>query len=120
MQMSIQKKLYFNFGIILSMVLFLLAVNLVAVYREHGTKAAAQRSLDMTEATSAVRFQLMQNRLHLQNYLLSGDTRDVDKMSEGARQLNDALRRAQALVSTDEQRRTLDKVQQLEQSWVND
>jgi methyl-accepting chemotaxis protein len=118
--MTIQKKLYVNFGIILLMVLFLLAVNLIAVYREHGTKAAAQLSLDMTEATSVVRFQLMQNRLHLQNYLLSGDTRDVDKMNEGARQLSQALRRAQSLVTSDEQRRTLDKVQQLEQSWVND
>ena len=118
--MTIQKKLYFNFGIILLMVLFLLAVNLIAVYREHGTKAAAQRSLEMEKATSTVGSQVMQNSLHLQNYLLSGDTRDVDKMTEGMRQLNDTLRRAHALVSTDEQRRTLEKIQQLEQSWIND
>jgi methyl-accepting chemotaxis protein len=118
--MSIGKKLYMNFGIILLMVLVLLAVNLIAVFREHETKSAAQRSLDMTEATSAVRFQMMQNRQHLQNYLLSGDTRDVEKMNEGARQLTDALRRAQALVNSEEQRRTLERVQQLEQSWLND
>ncbi len=118
--MSIKKKLYFNFGIILVMVLILLTVNLIAVYREQGTKAAAQQSLDMAEATSVVRFQLMQNRLHLQNYLLSGDTRDIDKMNEGTRQLNDALRRAQLLVNSDEQRRRLEKVQQVEQGWLND
>src|SRR5712691_8964940 len=70
-RMNISKKLYLNFGIILTMVLVLLAVNLIAVFREHETKAAAKQSLEMTEATSAVRFQLMQNRLHLQNYLLS-------------------------------------------------
>ena len=118
--MNISKKLYLNFGIILTMVLFLLAVNLSAVFREHETKAGAQRSLDMTEATSAVRFQMMQKRMHLQNYLLSGDTRDVEKMTEGARQLGDALHRAQELASSDQQRRTLETVQQLEQSWMNE
>jgi methyl-accepting chemotaxis protein len=118
--MNISKKLYLNFGIILSMVLVLLAVNLIAVFREHATKAAAQRSLDMTEATSAVRFQMMQNRLHLQNYLLSGDTRDVEKMTDGARLLGDTLRKAQELANSDQQRHALEKVQQLEQSWLSE
>jgi methyl-accepting chemotaxis protein len=118
--MNISKKLYLNFGIILSMVLVLLAVNLIAVFREHATKAAAQRSLDMTEATSAVRFQMMQNRLHLQNYLLSGDTRDVEKMTDGARLLGETLRKAQELANSDQQRHALEKVQQLEQSWLSE
>src|ERR1700757_651043 len=89
--MNIGKKLYLSFGIILTTVLLLLAINLIAVQREHETKAAAQRSIDMTEATSSVRFEMMQNRLHLQNYLLSGDTRDVEKMNDGEHQLSDAL-----------------------------
>ncbi len=118
--MNIGKKLYLNFGIILATVLVLLAVNILAVRREHETKAAAQRSIDMTEATSMVRFDMMQNRLHLQNYLLSGDTRDVEKMNEGERQLNDALRRAEDLANSDQQRGNLEKVQGLEQSWGNE
>ncbi len=118
--MNIRKQLYVSFGIILAMVLVLLAVNLAAVWREHEAKAAAQRSIDMTEATSIVRFQMMQNRLHLQNYLLSGDTRDVEKMNDGARLLATALHHAQELASSDEQRTNLEKVQGLEQSWVND
>ena len=118
--MNIGKKLYLSFGIILTTVLVLLAINLVAVQREHDTKAAAQRSIDMTEATSSVRFQMMQNRLHLQNYLLSGDTRDVEKMNDGERQLSDALRRAQELVNSTQQRSSLEKVQGLEQAWGSD
>jgi methyl-accepting chemotaxis protein len=118
--MSIRKKLYLNFGIILATVLVLLAVNILAVRREHETKAAAQRSIDMTEATSMVRFDMMQNRLHLQNYLLSGDTRDVEKMNEGERLLNDALRRARDLANSEQQRGNLEKVQGLEQSWGNE
>ena len=118
--MNIGKKLYLSFGIILATVLVLLAINLYGVHREHETKAAAQRSIDMTEATSLVRFQMMQNRLHLQNYLLSGDTRDVEKMNEGERQLNDALHHAQDLANSAQQRSSLEKVQGLEQAWGND
>src|ERR1700691_2051918 len=101
--MNIGKKLYWSFGGILGAVLLLLATNLVAVHREHETKAAAQRSIDMTEATSSVRFQMMQNRLHLQNYLLSGDTRDVEKMNDGEHLLTSDLRHAQELVNSDQQ-----------------
>jgi methyl-accepting chemotaxis protein len=115
--MNIGKKLYLSFGVILATVLVLLAINLIAVQREHETKAAAQRSIDMTEATSSVRFQMMQNRLHLQNYLLSGDTRDVEKMSDGEHQLSDALHHAQELATSPQQRSSLEKVQASEQAW---
>src|SRR3984957_4804426 len=118
--MNIGKKLYLNFGVILATVLVLLAINLVAVQREHETKAAAQRSIDMTEATSTVRFQMMQNRLHLQNYLLSGDTRDVEKMTDGEHQLREALRRAQELSNSPQQKSNLEKVQSLEQAGGTD
>src|SRR5271169_1411642 len=118
--MNIKKKLYVSFGFILGTVLVLLAINLYGVHREHETKAAAQSSIDMTEATSTVRFQMMQNRLHLQNYLLSGDTRDVEKMTEGERLLADALHRAQELAGSAQQKSNLEKVANLEQSWGTD
>ena len=118
--MNIGKKLYLSFGIILTTVLLLLAINLIAVQREHETKAAAQRSIDMTEVTSSVRFEMMQNRLHLQNYLLSGDTRDVEKMNDGEHVLNDKLRHAQELANSPQQRNSLEKVQGLEQAWGNE
>src|SRR5712692_6298769 len=118
--MNIGKKLYLSFGVILTTVLVLLAINMIAVQREHETKAAAQRSIDMTEVTSTVRFEMMQNRLHLQNYLLSGDTRDVEKMNDGEHQLTDALRHAQELANSTQQRGSLEKVQGLEQGWSNE
>src|SRR5260370_25606919 len=118
--MNIKKKLYISFGIILGTVLALLAINLYGVHREHETKAAAQSSIDMTEATSLVRFQMMQNRLHLQNYLLSGDTRDVEKMNDGAHQLGDALRHTEELANSQQQRSSLEKVLGLEQACGNE
>ena len=43
--MTIGKKLYVNFGIILTMVVVLFLVNWFAVQREHAAKAAAASSL---------------------------------------------------------------------------
>ena len=115
--MTIGKRLYVNFGIILTMVVVLFLVNLVAVHREHAAKAAAAASLQLTDATNAVRFQMMQNRLYLSNYLLSGDTREVDRMNDGMRALNSKLEEGKSLANSEQERAALEKVLQLEQTW---
>jgi methyl-accepting chemotaxis protein len=115
--MTIGKKLYTNFGIILCMVVVLFLVNLSAVLREHAAKAAAAASLKLNDSTNAVRFQMMQNRLFLSNYLLSGDTREVDRMNDGLRTLNDKLEEGKALANSEQVKTALAKVQQLEQAW---
>jgi methyl-accepting chemotaxis protein len=115
--MTIGKKLYTNFGIILTMVVVLFLVNWFAVQREHSAKAAASASLALDDATKAVRGQMMQNRLYLSNYLLSGDTREVDRMNEGLRTLNEKLELGKSLADSDQVKTSLAKVQQLETSW---
>ena len=118
--MTIGKKLYVNFGIILSMVLVLFLVNYWAVQREHSAKTAAQESMALDDATKAVRSQMMLNRLYLSNYLLSGDTREVDHMSEGQRTLNEKLDEGRTLASSDQVKNALVKTQQLEQAWAKE
>ena len=115
--MTIGKKLYTSFGIVLTMVLVLFLVNWSAVQREHAAKAAAAASLELADSTNAVRFQMMQNRLYLSNYLLSGDTREVDRMNEGLRALNEKLEQGKTLASSDQVKNALAKVLQLEQAW---
>src|SRR5437879_9175229 len=118
--MTIGKKLYVNFGIILSMVVVLFLVNLLAVQREHAAKAAATASLQLADATDKVKFQMMQNRLYLSNYLLSGDTREVDRMKEAVRSLNDKLEKTKELAASEQEKTALEKVQQLEQNWAKE
>ena len=115
--MTIGKKLYMNFGFILAMVVVLFLVNWRAVQREHDAKKAAQQSLDLADTTNAIRFQMMQDRLYLSNYLLSGDTREVDRMNEGLRTLNDKLETGKNLANSEQVKTALLKVQQLELSW---
>src|SRR6266542_961164 len=117
--MSISKQLYKNFGYVLFMVLVLLGVNLIAVQREHSAKAAAAQALQMAEKTDSIRFQMMQNRLYLSNYLLSGDSREVDRMNDGVRQLNESLQKSEQLASSDQQRSALESVGKNESAWVS-
>jgi methyl-accepting chemotaxis protein len=118
--MTISRKLYLNFGAILAMVIVLFLVNIIAVQREHSAKTAASNALDLAEATDRVRFQMMQNRLNLTNYLLSGDTREVDAMREGGRTLSEKLSATEAITNSDQQRAALTRVQQSEQNWLTE
>src|SRR2546422_8726577 len=118
--MTIGRKLYSSFGAVLAMVLVLFLVNLTAVYREHSAKAAAGKALQLADASDKVRFQMMQNRMYLSNYLLSGDTREVERMNEGVRFLNDKLQRAEGLANSEQQKAAFQKVQQQEQAWIRE
>jgi len=115
--MTIGKKLYLSFGAVLAMVVVLFLVNLTAVQREHAAKAAAAASMELADATDAVKFQMMQNRLYLSNYLLSGDTREVERMTDGLRLLNDRLQKAESLANSEQQKTSLQNLQQQEQTW---
>jgi methyl-accepting chemotaxis protein len=115
--MTISKKLYTNFGIILAMVLVLFLVNWSAVQRERSAKASAASSQELQDITKSVRSQMMLNRLYLSNYLLSGDTREVDHMNEGLRTLNEKLEEGKNKANSEQVKTNLTKTQQLEQSW---
>jgi methyl-accepting chemotaxis protein len=116
--MTISKKLYLNFGAVLAMVIVLFLINLIAVEREHAAKESAAQALQMAAATSKIQFQMMQNRLYLSNYLLSGDSREIDRMNDGIRVLNQDLVDSQKQTSSDQQKDALEKVQKNEQSWA--
>ncbi|HTR64816.1 MAG TPA: methyl-accepting chemotaxis protein [Terriglobales bacterium] len=118
--MKIGKRLYLSFGAVLAMVVVLLIINLTAVQREHRAKAASSQALQLTQATDKVRFQMMQNRLYLSNYLLSGDTRMVDYMNEGTHSLDALLQSTEAMANSDQEKTALARVEQTEHNWAQD
>jgi len=107
------KKLYLNFGIILAMVVMLFLVTWYAVHREHDTKATAALGMQ-------VRSEIMQNQLYLSNYLLSGDSREVERMNAGVNELRENLAKYMKLVNSDEQRTAIDGVQKKADAWVTE
>src|SRR5205814_6869783 len=116
-RVTIGKKLYLAFGTVLATVVVLFAVNLWSVHREHSAKAAASQALELADATDKIRFQMMQNRLYLTNYLLSGDSREADRVNEGIRSFVDRMQGASNLATSEQQKAALAKVQQTEQNW---
>ncbi|HET8668815.1 MAG TPA: methyl-accepting chemotaxis protein, partial [Terriglobales bacterium] len=113
----IAKKLYLNFGAILGIVILLFLVNIIAIQREHSARNATATSMELAQLHENIRFQMMENRLNLRNYLLSGDTREIDKISDGIEKLKSQLQTAEAKAGYDSIRSALSKLRDAEVNW---
>jgi methyl-accepting chemotaxis protein len=117
--MTIGKKLYLGFGAILAILVLLFIVNFFTVSRERSSRKDSKIALDSVRAVEAVRYQIMLNRLNLNNFLLSGDPRDEEKVNKGLMEISDLLKRSEAQTSNDAVRTALIQVETTEQSWAD-
>ena len=115
--MTIGKKLYLGFGLILAIMLVLFVVNLFTVRREYAARDAVRATLGDVQTIEGVRLQMMENRLFLGNYLLSGDLRDEDKTNKGVNDLFSILKEAQSKLSDSNLRTALTQVEENEHGW---
>ena len=115
--MKISKKLfYLNLGLIITLVLLCL-VNVAAVQREHTARAASAKAAQAAMLGESVRYELMQNRLHLSNYLLSGDGRELQSVEEGVAKLQNDLHTAQDRALNEAQHGALARLHDTERDW---
>ncbi len=117
--MTIGKQLYKGFGVILAILALLLFVDLAALWKARSASNEAAATLESVRTAEAVRYQIMQNRLNLNNFLLSGDPRDEDKVNRGFSDLNDIIKRGQAQANNDFLRTALIQVESTETSWAD-
>ncbi len=66
--MKIGKKLYVGFGSVLLILVGLFIVNIFAGVRERSARLDASTALESVRTIDAVRYQIMLNRLNLNNY----------------------------------------------------
>jgi methyl-accepting chemotaxis protein len=66
-----------------------------------------------------VRYQIMLNRLNMNNFLLSGDPRDEDKVNKGLTDMADLIRRGEAQATNDAVHTALIQVESTETSWAD-
>jgi len=116
--MTIGRKLYLGFGAILLVMLILYAVSSMTIVREHGARANVASTLSDVQTLESVRFLMMENRLFLRNYLLSGDLRDEDRVNKGYGDLQVRLGQWQAKAEADVLRNTLALVAESEKNWM--
>jgi methyl-accepting chemotaxis protein len=117
--MTIGKKLYYGFGSILAIILFLFVINIFSVAREYKARSAVAATLADVQIIESVRFQMMENRQFLGNYLLSGDLRDEDKTNHGIVELQSLLREAETKPHDGYLKSALSQVEENEHNWAD-
>src|SRR5205807_8273024 len=76
-------------------------------------------ALDSVRTVEAVRYQIMSNRLNMNNFLLSGDPRDEDKVNKGLTDMADLIKRGEAQSTNDAVHTALIQVESTEASWAD-
>jgi methyl-accepting chemotaxis protein len=118
--MTIKQQLYRSFGAILLILLILLFVDIGSLWKANSASTEASNALESKTTIELVRSQIMQNRLNLNNFLLSGDPRDEDKVNKGFTDLADLVKQGESKSSNNEVMHTaLIQVESTESSWAD-
>ncbi len=117
--MTIGKKLYAGFGAVLGVLLILFVWNTIAGFKGRSASNDFSMALDGVQTIEFVRNQIMLNRLNMNNFLLSGDPRDEEKVSKGLTDIVDQIKRGESNASTDAVRTALIQVESTEASWAD-
>src|SRR5438445_11419489 len=117
--MTIGKKLYAGFGLILATLSVLFVVNIIAGWRESSARKDASVAFDSKSTVESGRDQIMLNRLNVNNFLLSGDHRDEEKVNKGLSDIIDQIKRGESNASSEAVRTALIQVESTEASWAD-
>src|SRR5215813_6595935 len=117
--MTIGKRLYAGFGLILGILVILLVVNLFAAGYQSSASRESSQAVESFRIIEGVRNQIMQNRLNLNNFLLSGDPRDEEKVNKGMTDVLDSLKSSKTQTGNDTLRMALIQVESTEASWAD-
>jgi methyl-accepting chemotaxis protein len=115
--MTISKRLLYGFSSILATLLVLLLVNIVVGLKLRSAQSDATIAMESVRTLESVRFQIMLNRLNLNNFLLSGDPRDEEKVNKGMTEISDTLKGSEAQTANDALHKALIQVESTEASW---
>ena len=117
--MTIKQQLYRSFGAILLILLILLFVDIGSLWKASSASTEASNALDSKTTIELVRSKIMENRLNLNNFLLSGDPRDEDKVNKGFTELSDIMKQGEAKTSNESLHPALLQVESTESSWAD-
>lgn len=115
--MTIGKKLYLGFGSTLLILTIVFAVNFTALLREHSVRNKAASTLDSLRIIETVRYDMMEARLDLRNFLLSGDPRIEAITNRQENDLMDYIAKSKATSSDEVLNNALVQVEASEQDW---
>jgi methyl-accepting chemotaxis protein len=117
--MTIRKRLYLGFGFILGVLSLLFVANVITGLKQTSARNQAKAALDGVRSIENVRYQIMRNRLDLNNFLLSGDPRDEEKVNKGLQTMADLIKAGQTQTSSEALRAAFLQVESTETSWAD-
>ena len=118
--MTIRQKLYYGYGSVIAMLVITVAMNTAAIVRERSARAGAASALENVHSVEAIRFQIMENRVYLLNYLLSGDSREENDLNGGVHDLEQMFHKLFSNSISEKMADMLRQVDSNEQSWKVD
>jgi methyl-accepting chemotaxis protein len=117
--MTIKQQLYRSFGAVLLILLILLFVDIGSIWKAGSARSEAANASESVRTIESVRNQIMQNRLNLNNFLLSGDPRDEDKVNRGFSDLTDLVKQGESKTNNEFLHTALIQVESTEASWAD-
>src|SRR5260370_744926 len=117
--MTIGKKLYGGFGLILAILFVLFIVNIFAGWKQSSASKDSSSALEALRTVESVRNQIMSNRLNMNNFLLNGDPRDEEKVNKGLTDISDQIKRGESNASSDAVQKALIQVEGTEATWAD-
>jgi methyl-accepting chemotaxis protein len=117
--MTIGRRLYLGFGAVVGILLILFFVNMAAGWRDGSARDEFKSSLDALSTIENVRYQTMLNRHNMDNFLLSGDPRDEERVNRGFSDIIDLVKRGQSQATNESVKTALIQVESTESSWAD-
>jgi methyl-accepting chemotaxis protein len=117
--MTIGKRLYYGFGAVVGILLLLFFVNVITGWKQSSARNDAKSSLESVRTLEAVRYQIMLNRHNMDNFLLSGDPRDEEKINKGLADVNDLIKRGESQANNEAVKTALIQVESTEANWAD-
>jgi len=96
-----------------------LCVNIFAGFKDRSARSDASTALESVRTVEAVRYQIMVNRLNMNNFLLSGDPRDEEKVNRGFQDMSDIVKRGETQTSNETLRSALIQIEGTESNWAD-
>jgi methyl-accepting chemotaxis protein len=121
---TIRGKLYAGFGAILTVMFVLFAANIWAVWHAQNTGETYRKSIAMNAQRFELDRAIRDNRLHLRNFLLNGDTREAEVLSKGTSDVEQLIARADGTSTNlpqakDRIKQLLHTIEENERDWAN-
>jgi methyl-accepting chemotaxis protein len=121
---TIGGKLYWGFGLIMAVVFVVSLADLFTVAHEVGTKDTYKQVITLARQMSDLTQAIMNNRLHLRNFLLNGDGREAEMLNRGMDSVNQLINKTEETANNlpqyrEKARNLLETIRASEKDWAD-